>query len=87
MTITLNLPEDIARHLAARGEDPGRVALEALALEAYRSGTLTEEQIRRMLGFDTGPEVHAFLKRHNMRLNYSASDFADDLGKSLGPRG
>jgi hypothetical protein len=53
MTITLNLPEDIARHLAARGEDPARAALEALALEGYRSRNLSEEQIRRMLGFDT----------------------------------
>jgi hypothetical protein len=44
MTITLNLPEDIAQRFAARGEDPARTALEALALEGYRSRTLSEEQ-------------------------------------------
>ena len=53
MTITLNLPEDIARRLAANGEDPARTALEALAIEGYCSRNLSEEQIRRMLGFET----------------------------------
>jgi hypothetical protein len=83
MTITLNLPEDIARHLAARGEDPARVALEALALEGYRSRNLSEEQIRRMLGFDTRMDVHAFLKQHGVFLNYMTKDLQDDLGKPL----
>ena len=83
MTITLNLPEDIARHLAARGEDPARAALEALALEGYRSRNLSEEQIRRMLGFDTRMEVHAFLKQHGVYLNYSTKDLQHDLGKPL----
>ena len=87
MTITLNIPEDIARQLAARGEDPARAALEGLAAEEYRSGALTEEQIRRMLGFETRTEVHAFLKKHNIYLNYSTADFKDDLGKALGSRG
>ena len=86
MTITLNLPEDIARQLAARGEDLARATLEALATEAYRSGTLTEEQVRRMLDFDTRSEVHAFLKKHDVYLNYSAEDFKDDLEKSFDSR-
>ena len=83
MTITLNLPEDIAQQLASRGEDPARAALEALALEAYRSRTLSEEQLRRMLGFDTRMDVHAFLKRHDVYLNYTSQDLQDDLGKPL----
>jgi len=87
MTITLTLPEDIVRHLAALGEDPARTALEALAVEGYRSRTLAEEQVRRMLDFDTRSDVHAFLKGHNIYLNYSTADFKDDLGKSLGSRG
>lgn len=35
--ITLELPEDIAAHLAAQGENLSRAALEAFALEAYRA--------------------------------------------------
>lgn len=87
MTITLKLPEDIVRHLAALGGDPARTALEALAVEGYRSRTLTEEQVRRMLDFDTRSEVHAFLKKHKIYLNYSTADFKDDLAKSLSSRG
>jgi hypothetical protein len=83
MTITLTLPEDIAKLLEARGEDPARAALEALALEGYRTAALSEEQIRRMLGFETRMEVHAFLKEHDVYLNYTSSDFRDDLSKSL----
>ena len=87
MTIILNLPEDIAQLLASRGEDPGRTALEALALEGYRSRTLSEEQIRRMLGFETRMEVHGFLKKHDVYLNYANGDLQDDLAKPLGRRG
>ncbi len=86
MTITLNLPEDIARQMAARGQDPARAALEAPATEGHRSGTLTEEQVRRMLDFETRAEVHAFLKQHNVYLNYSTEDFKDDLEKSFDSR-
>ena len=39
MQITVELPDDIARH-----PDPGREALERLAIEGYRSGTLTHFQ-------------------------------------------
>jgi hypothetical protein len=87
MTITLTLPEDIAQHLAALGEDPARAAVKALALEGYRSATLSEEQIRRMLGFETRMEVHGFLKAHDVHLNYTTADFKDDLAKSIAHRG
>ena len=86
MTFTLNLPEDVARQLAARGEDPARAALEALAAEGYRSGTFTEEQVRRMLELETRFEVHGFLKKHNIYLNYAIEDFKEDLGRSFDNR-
>ena len=35
-------------------------------LEGYRSGILTESQVRRMLGFETRMEVNAFLKDHGI---------------------
>lgn len=86
MTITLNLPEDIARHLASHGDDPARTALEGLALEGYRSHTLSEEQIRRMLGYETRMEVHGFLKLHGVYLSYTADDLRSDLAKPLAGR-
>ena len=39
-------------------------ALEALALEGYRSGKLSQAQVRRMLGYETRAQVDGFLKRH-----------------------
>ena len=53
MTIVLNLPEDIAKELSAREGDLSRTALESLALEEYRTGNLSEEQVRRMLGLNS----------------------------------
>ncbi len=82
MTINLNVPEDIARHLAAHGEDLSRVALEALALEGYRTHTLTEEQIRRLLGFASRFDVHTFLKQHGVYLNYGLADLKHDIEAS-----
>ena len=79
MTINLKVPEDIARQHAAQGGDLSRVALEALALEGYRSHTLTEEQIRRLLSFESRLEVHAFLKQHGVYLNYTLGDLKHDV--------
>jgi predicted HTH domain antitoxin len=79
LTILLNLPDDIVRRLTANGEDPARTALEALAVEGYRSRTISEEQIRRMLGLETRMEVHGFLKCHRVYLNYTAEDLEHDI--------
>jgi hypothetical protein len=92
MTIVLHLPEDIARDLSAQAGDPSRVALGSLALEGYLVSRhapdsvrflsrrdLSEEQVRRMLGFESCFEVHAFLKQHNTYLNYTQADLEHDL--------
>jgi len=41
-----------------------RRALEALAVEGYRTGALTETQIKRLLGFESRLQVHSLLKEH-----------------------
>ena len=79
MTIELDLPEDIARDLSAQEGGLSRAALESLALEGYRAGHLSEEQLRRMLGFDSRFEVHDFLKQHQTYLNYTEADLEHDL--------
>ena len=53
MTITLNVPEEIARHLAAQGQDVSRAALELMVLEAYREHKLTTGQLGQLLAFRT----------------------------------
>jgi hypothetical protein len=83
MQITLDLPEDIAKGLSGSSADLARIALESLAIEGYRSRQLSEEQVRRMLGFDSRWDVHEFLKQHDVYLNYSEADFAEDLAKPI----
>ncbi len=74
MKITLMVPDDIAQHA-----DPGREALEALAIEGYRSGTLTAYETRRLLGFETRYELDGFLKDHNIWEHaYSLEDLQQD---------
>ncbi len=78
MEITLHIPDDLARQVALEGQDPARVALEALALEGYRTERLSESAIRRMLGFQTRIQVHEFLKQHGVYLHYGVSDLQHD---------
>jgi hypothetical protein len=75
MQVTFDIPDQIAAEL---GPDLSRAALEALALEGYRSGQLSEEQVRIMLGFAIRYQVHGFLKEHGVPLNYTVEDFEHD---------
>lgn len=78
----VQLPEDVARHLASRWRDLPRAALESLALEGYRSGALTQSQVRRMLGFQTRMEVDGFLKDHGVNLEYTVEDLDHEAANS-----
>ena len=56
-----------------------RRSLEAIAVEGYRTGALTEAQVRRLLELDTHFQAHTLLKEHHVPLRYSAADLEDDL--------
>ena len=79
MEITIHIPEDLARSLGHESGDLSRRTLEALAIDGYRSGELTEEQVRRILGYSTRMQVHEFLKEHDVYLNYGLEDLEQDL--------
>ena len=79
MRVTIQLPDDIAAALEEQWDDVPRRSLEAIAVEGYRSGALTESQVRRLLEFDTRFQVHALLKEHHVPLQYTAADIDDDL--------
>lgn len=59
--IAVDLPEDIAKRLESAWRDVSRGALEAVALEGYRDGTLSREQVGRVLGLSFW-DTEAFLK-------------------------
>ena len=79
MQVTLDLPDDISAALEGHWPDLPRQALEALAVDAYRSGALTESQVRRLLRLETRFEVHSLLKDHGVPLRYTEADLQDDL--------
>ena len=59
-----------------------RSEVERLVLESYKCGGLSDEQARRLLGFQSQFDVHAFLKEHGIYLNYSREDLEQDLAFS-----
>lgn len=79
MEVTVEIPEDIAKQLHSKWENLPRGVLESLAIEAYRSHTLTTAQLRRLLGFQTPMEVDAFLKQAGIYLEYDLNDLREDL--------
>jgi hypothetical protein len=78
MKITLHIPDDIAQRLQEKHPDLARYVLECFALEGYRTRLLSEEQVRRLLGFETRFEVHALLKQHGVPLHYTLEDLEAD---------
>lgn len=76
--VTLNLPDELSSFLAASGHDLERGALEVIALEAYREAKLSTAQLRRLLGYHTRTQVHAFLKEHGVYLRYGLEDLEHD---------
>jgi hypothetical protein len=78
MNVTVEIPDDVAQRLAATGGDLSRRALEALALEEYKRGRLTNPELRRLLGFATRTELDAFFKAHEVFGTYTPSDLERD---------
>ena len=73
MNVVLHIPDDFAEKLSAGG-DVERQALEALALEAYRTDRLTKAELRRLLGIGTRYELDGFLKAHDVYEPYTVED-------------
>jgi len=75
--IAVELPEDIAKRLETAWRDVSRGTLEAVALEGYRDGTLTRDQVGQLLGFSFW-EAEAFLKQRQAYLQYTEKDLEHD---------
>lgn len=76
--VTVALPDDIAEQLQDASADLSRTALESIALEGYRSDRLTGAQVMRMLGLQTRMDLDAFLKQHEVYLDYTLEDLDRD---------
>ena len=70
MTVTLELPEELAQRL---GPQAARMSREAVGIEAHREGLWTEAELGRFLGL-TRMALDQFLKDHGVELAYSWDD-------------
>ena len=79
MNVAIDIPDDIGRVLAAQSGGVSRAVLEAVAIEAYRSGSITPAQVQQMLGLRSRWETEAFLKRAEAFHDYTAEDLERDI--------
>ena len=75
MKIWLDLPDTAVKQLAEDGEDLSRVALEALAIDAYRMNRMSGHQLCQLLDIPSRHDLDSFLKRHGVPLEYGIEDF------------
>jgi Uncharacterised protein family (UPF0175) len=78
MNVTIHIPDDLAARPGGARELPRRT-LEALALEEFRAGHLTQAELRRLLGFATRQALDEFLKAHEVYLFCTVEDMDRDL--------
>ena len=82
MTLTVNIPDELARELGAGFQDIGLAALEALAAEAYARGVLSLEQVRQLLALETCREARELLSRHDVWPGQTADEILEDAETS-----
>ncbi len=82
MHIALDIPDNIP-NVVAPNQDPARAALEAMALEGYRSERLSEYDVQQLLGFESRFDVHGFLKEHGTYMHMTMEDIERDTETAL----
>jgi len=79
MNVSIAVPDDVVHQMEAKWKDVPRHALEVLAIEAYRSGVITEAEVQRMLDLSSRWEVDEFLKRSRAYIDYTEADLQQDI--------
>ena len=79
MHIAIDIPDDIGNILATQAGGISRAVLEAVAIEAYRSGAITTLQVQQMLGLRSRWEAEAFLQGAAAFHDYSMDDLEKDI--------
>lgn len=83
LSVTIELPDQIEERLLAKYGSLDQVATEALLIDLFRRGELTEAQLARALGIPR-LEVDGVLKSHGVMLELSDEEFAADLTELRG---
>jgi hypothetical protein len=79
VNVAIEIPDEIGRVLAGQAGDLSKAVLEAVAAEAYRSGTITPAQVQQMLGFRSRWETESFLRRAEAYHDYTMDDLERDI--------
>lgn len=79
MDITISVPSDIEQRLQAHLGSLSQKALEAVAVEAYRSQLISAAEVQRMLQLPSRLATDTFLKEHEAYLHYTEADIEQDL--------
>lgn len=77
--MAIEIPDVVAKQLAARSGELSRTVLEAVALEAYRSGAITPAEVQAMLHLDSRWETEDFLRRAGAFHDYTMADLERDV--------
>lgn len=83
MTLTVNIPDDLAVELGAQFQNLGRAVLEALAAEAYAKDILSLEQVRRLLELESRWDAQAVLSRLGAWPGHSSEEILSDARRSF----
>ena len=84
VNVAIEIPDDIGRVLAGQAGDVSRAVLEAVAIEAYRSGTITPAQVQQMLGLSSRWQTESFLRRAQAYHDYTVDDLERDIAAIRG---
>lgn len=79
MNIVIEIPDEVARQIEARSGELSRAVMEAIAVEAYRSGAITPAQVQQMLGLPSRWESEALLRRAEAYHDYTMDDLERDI--------
>lgn len=74
MTVSIEMPDQVAATLHLEGERGKRRILEMVALEGYRAGELSRGQVSELLG-QSFYETEGFLKEHGCGSCMTVEEF------------
>ncbi len=78
MTVTLDIPEELAEELAAGGVDVAERSRDLLLIDVYKEGRISISRLGVLLGGDRWT-AEAWLAEHGVGPNYGTADFEDDV--------
>jgi hypothetical protein len=84
VNVTIEIPDEIGRGFGSRPGDLSRAVLQAFAIEAYRSGTITPAQVQEMLGLGSRWATESLLRQADAFHDYTMDDLERDIAAIRG---